>query len=145
MIPINRLITDEAHYFRNQKSKTFKNIQLIKAKYRWALTGTPIQNTPKDIKTLFTFINADTTKPLTKLINNLLLRRTKKSLNFTISNIKKHTHFIQFDKSTNSFYEAIHNHDLPFIVRSLRLRQACTIPNYISKQKTINYQKLIKL
>ena len=75
-------------------------------------------------------------------MKNLSIKTTNR---FTISQIKKHTHFIQFDKSTNSFYDTIHNHDLPFIVRSLRLRQACTIPNFISKQKTINYQKLDKI
>ena len=55
-IKFDRVICDEAHYFRNIKSKTFKSLYNINSKVRWVITGTPIQNYKKDIITMFVFL-----------------------------------------------------------------------------------------
>ena len=52
----DRIVCDEAHIFRNQKSKTFKGIMKLQATAKLALTGTPIQNKIGDIATLVKFI-----------------------------------------------------------------------------------------
>ena len=56
-INFDRIICDEAHIFRNSKSKVFKTLDNIRCSIKWAITGTPIQNYTSDIKTIFKYIN----------------------------------------------------------------------------------------
>ncbi|KAK8079650.1 SNF2 superfamily protein [Apiospora hydei] len=42
-----RVVLDEAHAIKNHLSQTSIVCRKVKAKHRWALTGTPIQNTPE--------------------------------------------------------------------------------------------------
>ncbi|XP_017845596.1 transcription termination factor 2-like [Drosophila busckii] len=91
-----RLILDEAHNIRNPKTLRFKAASNIDACYRWAVTGTPIQNSPMDGFALLKFlrvphyINVNVWKEilehsygpkLMKLIfQKHMLRRTKNQL-----------------------------------------------------------------
>ncbi|PWY84198.1 hypothetical protein BO83DRAFT_395201 [Aspergillus eucalypticola CBS 122712] len=52
----HRLILDEAHVIRNSSTKQFKAIQHISASIRWCMTGTPIQNSLKDLASLVLFL-----------------------------------------------------------------------------------------
>ncbi|KAI2909922.1 hypothetical protein CBS147371_9294 [Aspergillus niger] len=52
----HRLILDEAHVIRNASTKQFKAIQQISASIRWCMTGTPIQNSLKDLASLVQFL-----------------------------------------------------------------------------------------
>lgn len=52
----DRIVCDEAHYFRNPRSKTCKALMNINATFKLLLTGTPIQNSIQDIITLINFI-----------------------------------------------------------------------------------------
>ncbi|KAI0155130.1 hypothetical protein GGR57DRAFT_464212 [Xylariaceae sp. FL1272] len=51
-----RLILDEAHIVRNWSTKQFKAVADISASIRWCLTGTPIQNSLRDLSSLVTFL-----------------------------------------------------------------------------------------
>lgn len=55
-IEFDRIVCDEAHYFKNPKSKTFSVLNKFNSKSRLALTGTPVQNCVGDIVTLINFI-----------------------------------------------------------------------------------------
>lgn len=44
----SRIVFDEAHHLRNARTMRFKACKNIKASIRWLVTGTPIQNKPKD-------------------------------------------------------------------------------------------------
>ena len=55
-IEFDRIVCDEAHYFRNPKSKTFLAINSMKSKSRLAITATPIQNSIRDIIAMINFI-----------------------------------------------------------------------------------------
>ena len=48
----DRVIYDEAHHLRNQKSNKHKGAVKIKSECQWFMTGTPIQNSDKDLKSL---------------------------------------------------------------------------------------------
>lgn len=39
-----RVILDEAQFIRNRNTRSSKTVAMLKAKYRWMLTGTPITN-----------------------------------------------------------------------------------------------------
>ncbi|KAI0798158.1 SNF2 family N-terminal domain-containing protein [Abortiporus biennis] len=50
-----RVITDEAQFIRNRATRSSKAVAMLRAKYRWCLTGTPVTNTLADIYGLIRF------------------------------------------------------------------------------------------
>jgi hypothetical protein len=51
-----RVALDEAHTIRNRTTKVARACFDVTAKYRWALTGTPIQNSLQDLYSLLRFL-----------------------------------------------------------------------------------------
>lgn len=51
-----RIIPDESHYFVNENTQLFKAMNALIAYIKWVVTGTPIQNSLRDICTSFKFI-----------------------------------------------------------------------------------------
>lgn len=51
------IILDEAHRIKNWQSQTFSQLRNLKATYKWELTGTPMQNQPDELFSLFTFLD----------------------------------------------------------------------------------------
>ena len=126
-IKFDRVICDEAHYFRNIKSKTFKSLYRINSKIRWVITGTPIQNYKKDIITMFVFLRTENDK-LKVLIRKYLLRRTIKELAFKLPGITREIKFIPNHNKDliDTIEDGYYTHHLEKIIR---LKQACIIPN----------------
>lgn len=60
------VILDEAHKISNRTSKTHKAIVQLQPKYRFALTGTPMQNKPEEIFGLMKWIDKDIFGGVTK-------------------------------------------------------------------------------
>jgi superfamily II DNA or RNA helicase len=50
------VILDEIHYIRNPSSGRSKAMKRLKPTYRWGLSGTPMQNSQKDLEGVFSFI-----------------------------------------------------------------------------------------
>lgn len=146
-----RIVCDEAHYFRNPESITFKNIRLIDAKIHWALTGTPIQNSLVDLKTLFNYIKLpdfERGKKLTfedaeELIPTYVLRRTKSQVKIELPKPKFNTIGVKFSsKQEDDFYQKVFENALHKkhaissnpLVRVLRLRQSTGIQDSMAKK-----------
>lgn len=55
-IDFHRIVLDEAHTIRNNKTRSFKAVSLIKADRKLALTGTPFVNNADDIYSLLNFL-----------------------------------------------------------------------------------------
>ena len=96
-------ILDEAQYIKNQSTKNAQAVKLINGKYRFALTGTPIENSLAELWSIFDFLmpqylynyhhfketyeipiikNEDQEKQakLKRFVEPFILRRTKKDV-----------------------------------------------------------------
>ena len=56
MVTWGRIVLDEAHDIRDYNRLTAKVMRQLKATSRWALTGTPIQNSLSDIAGIYSFL-----------------------------------------------------------------------------------------
>lgn len=53
---LDRIVLDEAHKIRNYKGVISAGVRAINARLRWAVTGTPLVNSYKDVYSLLAFI-----------------------------------------------------------------------------------------
>ncbi|MDR2118189.1 MAG: DEAD/DEAH box helicase [Tannerellaceae bacterium] len=123
-IPFATLVLDEAHTIKNYTTKTSKASMQLKADFRIALTGTPLQNHLGEIWNIFhfinpgllgsmqhfsdTFIKADdekTRKHLKRLISPFLLRRSKTSVLDELPPKTEIVKRIQLSDEETTFYE----------------------------------------
>jgi len=76
---------DEAQNVKNRDSGRSKAVRKLQSKYRWVLTGTPIENSAEDVKSLFEFIkpgffkieNDYSNQEIRSMIEPHMLRRLK--------------------------------------------------------------------
>jgi SNF2 family DNA or RNA helicase len=90
-IDFDYVILDEAQWIKNPQSLTTKAVQLLNARHRLALTGTPIENHLGDLMSIFNFLipssfssgmfkNRDITGEDLKFLRPFILRRTKEEV-----------------------------------------------------------------
>jgi SNF2 family DNA or RNA helicase len=141
----DRIVCDEAHMFRNAKSKIFRGLFKIRGKTKLLLTGTPIQNKLADLATLINFIigremvmNVDFIKLFLK---ERMIRR--KIADVGIEMPKLTINHVELDSSTSN-EEALeltknfdYNHQFEKIIRR---RQASTFPTALLKSFYTNYE-----
>lgn len=90
----DRVIFDEAHHMRNPKSAVWAAADKLHATHKWMLSGTPIQNSLADIRSLCTIagVPQELTKKesgLGKVISHIVLRRTKTSVGMQLPPLSK--------------------------------------------------------
>lgn len=84
-----RVILDEAHCIKNKATRSAKGCCNLQATYRWALTGTPMQNSVEELYSLISFLRIkpyndhkaftrDIAKPLTSKNETIAKQATKK-------------------------------------------------------------------
>lgn len=119
-------VLDEAHIIKNYSTKTSKATMQLKADFRLALTGTPLQNHQGEIWNLFNFVNPgllgslnefndnfikpnnDTaSKMLKKLIQPFILRRTKTAVLDELPPKTEIIKKVQLSEQEMAFYEAL--------------------------------------
>jgi superfamily II DNA or RNA helicase len=120
------IVLDEAHAIKNYATKTSRATMQLKAAFRVALTGTPIQNHLGEIWNIFNFINpgllgsvqhftdtfikADnekTRKHLRKLIAPFILRRTKTAVLDELPPKTEIVKKVELSVEERAFYEAV--------------------------------------
>ena len=85
----DRVIFDEAHHVRGFNTRIFKSVQTLNANIRWFVTGTPIQNSIRDLYALCALLglhaayyaNKDN---LREIVKTYVLKRTKKSVGLSL-------------------------------------------------------------
>lgn len=70
-----RIILDEGHTIRNPTTKVYKEVSKLVAGVRWVLSGTPIQNSSKDLLSLAKWIGSPT-QDIDEIVRMMVLRRT---------------------------------------------------------------------
>jgi len=120
------VVLDEAHTIKNFATKTSKATMQLKASFRIALTGTPIQNHLGEIWNLFNFISPgllgslshfsdrfiksddeQAKKQLKKLISPFILRRTKSTVLDELPAKTEIVKKIHLSEDEKAFYEAL--------------------------------------
>eukprot|EP00057_Strongylocentrotus_purpuratus_P002415 XP_003724471.2 PREDICTED: uncharacterized protein LOC100893394 [Strongylocentrotus purpuratus] len=71
-----RIVLDEAHIIRNRRTLQAQAAIALKAQCKWALTGTPIQNSIKDLWTLVAFLGMEH-EPFDPNLNRWQLRKAR--------------------------------------------------------------------
>lgn len=80
------VVLDEAQRIKNKESKTAQVVRSIRRRRSWALTGTPIENSPEDLINIFAFIDPERIPPdtpaksLPRYTHDVILRRTKEDV-----------------------------------------------------------------
>ena len=123
------LVIDEAQYIKNPKTKNAASVKTIKAKHRFALTGTPIENSLAELWSIFDFLmpdylfnyhyfqthyetpivkNHDEQKQqeLKKLISPFILRRNKKDVLTELPEKIEKTITLEFNEEEHKLYLA---------------------------------------
>ena len=92
----NRVIFDEGHHLRNSNTIRYRTCKQIKARIRWIVTGTPVQNKKKDFYNLCSALGMNSSfykvpENLRLIGRNFVLRRTKHQLGINLPpvNIKQ--------------------------------------------------------
>ena len=152
----SRVIFDEAHHLRNQKTTRYISGKQLKAKIRWLVSGTPIQNKKQDFYSLCAFIGLPTSfyteaENLRLLARSFILKRTKRQVGIEMTDIVVDKNLVDWrNKKEMEMSEEIHSAlafsrvsaaksgrlvatsegPLPLL---LRARQSCILPKMIKR------------
>jgi len=144
----DRVVFDEAHHLRNNNSR-FNGCKMLRAKIRWVISGTPIQNKRRDFFNLCSALNMPATyyselDNLPHLLKNFVLKRSKKQVGISLPSLNIDSEIVLW-KSDNERKVASDIHlALKLASKKLKFfmhaRQSCILPSLL---KT-NIQKLIE-
>jgi len=155
----NRVIFDEAHHLRNSDTKRYHSCKQIRARIRWLVSGTPIQNKKQDFYNLCSaagmkadfYINPTNIKIIGK---HFILRRTKAQVGINLPEVNKQSCVVNWSNiNEKNLAEEIHallpaQTKVPeskrkkladifgpggALVAILRARQTCIMPSLMRK------------
>jgi len=151
----NRIIFDEAHHLRNSNTRRYRSCKQIKARVRWLVTGTPVQNRKQDFYNLCCAAGMKSSfymapDNLRTIGRNFVLRRTKQQVGINLPPVKKERRIVDWKNPKEMMLsEEIHSL-LPnqthvssskckrlaevfgksgVLTALLRARQSCIMPN----------------
>jgi SNF2 family DNA or RNA helicase len=133
---VNVTIADEAHRIKNLTSKTTAAMLRINTEYKFAATGTPIQNSPEELYTLLNWINPNIVGSITEfrkrhimygdkygkhnvelgyrnldelrdMASSVMLRRLKKDVLKDLPEIIEENIFVEMNTPQKKLYESV--------------------------------------
>tara|TARA_Y100000389_G_scaffold204246_1_gene255824 strand:+ start:16299 stop:17867 length:1569 start_codon:yes stop_codon:yes gene_type:complete len=101
----SRVIFDEAHHLRNESTAVFKAAEDLEATHKWMLSGTPVQNSLSDIRSLcrLACIPKDTMKSeigLRAVLLQIMVRRTKEGVGMVLPGLTRVVHTVEWETDT---------------------------------------------
>ncbi|KAG0175436.1 DNA helicase rad5 [Apophysomyces sp. BC1034] len=161
-----RIVLDEAHQIKNRLSKTSRACHDIRARRRWAVTGTPIQNKLEDLYSLvrflkyepwanYTFWRTFITIPFEKkdvramkavqtVLEPIVLRRTKDMRDANgnpmvpLPQKQVNIEYLQFSAAEKDIYDSVYSDS------KTKFSDYCVAGNILSHYASI-FQLLIRL
>ena len=150
----DRVLFDEAHHLRNSKTKQHIGAQALQRETTWLITGTPIQNSRKDLYALCDMLGLDNHYYLQDsnipiLVKTYVLRRTKQEVGIklppcnihtpiTVEWKNKHEQLLSKElhsnigfvpaEPPNPWSNSISTHHLGYLMRA---RQMCAYPKLV--------------
>lgn len=127
-IEFEYMVLDESHYIKNKNSKIFKALREFKAKHKISLSGTPIENSLKDLWSQMDFINSghlgsanffqkefitpiekgeneDKKEQLRALVSPFLMRRTKEEVAKDLPELDVQVFYSEMTTDQRKIYE----------------------------------------
>jgi SNF2 family DNA or RNA helicase len=164
----HRIVFDEAHHLRNSKTLGYISARLLRAKIRWLVSGTPIQNSKKDFYSLCALIGLPAsfyteTNNLRILTNSFILKRTKKQVGIQMPDIHVDKTVVDWtNKKEMALAEELHSALGSSCVKGLiadafcnkgvlslmlRAKQSCIYPKLLAKplDKVLSMGKLVSM
>jgi SNF2 family DNA or RNA helicase len=132
----NRVVFDEAHHLRNRNSR-WTGSKRLKTPIRWLISGTPIQNKRQDFYNLCSALRLPTSyycekENLRELVENFVLRRTKKDVGIEIPDLKSNNMTIRWSNDCEKRLSEDVHAALQFspakLLMLMRARQMCIYP-----------------
>ncbi|MCD2501049.1 DEAD/DEAH box helicase [Clostridium sp. NSJ-145] len=163
-------IIDEAQNIKNYKSQNAESVKKIKSKFKLALTGTPIENSLKELWSIFDFVmpgflystkefeskfSKDDEKSmmlLKTLINPFILRRTKEEVAKDLPGKSEKRIIVELDENQRFMYKNYLNNvrekiktdsNIQVLSHLTRLRQICLHPALVFPEYIGNSGKFI--
>lgn len=98
----DRVVCDEAHHLRNRRTRTHGGVARLRAKIRWLLTGTPIQNRKSDFYSLCAAMGIPESyylrpENLSTLARGFILKRTKEAAGLLLPELTRHTKAVEWE------------------------------------------------
>jgi len=121
------IVVDEAHRIKNRSSQTYKALIQLDAPYKFALTGTPMQNRPEEIHALMSWIDKTALGPITKFRERHIVTGTKFGRRFVPLGAKR--------------LGEIRRNIAPFMVRRTKEEVAPDLPPLIESQYYVDLNK----
>lgn len=129
-VQFNYIILDESQAIKNITSQRYRSVCLLKAKNKFCMTGTPIENNTFELFAQMNFVNPgmlgtqkgfkdlyatpidqngdeDAARMLKKIINPFLLRRTKEIVAQDLPDKTESTIFCEMGKTQRKIYEDV--------------------------------------
>ena len=125
-------VLDEAQFIKNRTTKAARAVKKVPAKHRFALTGTPIENKPSELWSIFDFLmpgllgspmrfrenfeipvlggDAQATERLRSLVGPFIMRRTKKEVLTDLPEKFESVVYTRLDGEQRRLYDANEQH-----------------------------------
>ena len=133
------IVIDEAQKIKNSETKTSKAIRSLKAEYRWALTGTPIENKVDDVKSLFSFIHPSlfrggveySPETVKNSIKPYMLRRLKQKVLPELPDKVRQEDWLELDRNQQADYKRVLEAGQRKIETSLGIEKTAQVQTHI--------------
>ena len=136
----NRIVFDEAHHMRNKNTQCFRVACGLKRDICWLLTGTPIQNSEKDLENL-----CEVARIPFDRVQDYMLKRTKKEVGISMPELTENVEMISWEPDSREHALGAHFHrlleakgigcKLPIM---LRAKQVCIMPEMVNTVEMIS-------